>query len=101
MKWTPEKLETLKRRYPVEDNGQLAQELGCSRKALAYRAHCEGLRKTDAANEARYAAPSRRLVGRGIRGTRREIATGTLITRGNVITHLSKFTVRGGESGEA
>jgi len=99
MKWTPEKLEQLKRRYPAEDNAVLAREFGCSRKALAYRAHCEGLRKSDAANEARYAALSRRLVGRGMRGIRREIATGTLITLGNVTTHLSKFTVRGGDGG--
>jgi hypothetical protein len=92
MKWTPEKLEELRRRYPHEDNGRLARELGCSRKALAFRASYLGIRKTDAANEARYAALSRRAAPEAMGGQQRQIATGTVIVRGNVLTHLSNFS---------
>jgi hypothetical protein len=92
MKWTPEKNEELRRRYPHEDNGRLARELGCSRKALAFRASFLGIRKTDAANEARYAALARRIAPESMEGERREIATGTVIVRGNVLTHLSNFS---------
>jgi len=91
MKWTTEKIEELRRRYPHEDNARLAQDFGCSRKALVFRASHLGLRKTDAANEARYAAMSRRHTPESLPGECREIATGTLIVRGNVITHLSRF----------
>lgn len=89
MKWTPEKIEELRRRYPHEDNGRLARELGCSRKALVFRASYLGIRKTEAANEARYAAMSRRIAPENMEGMRREIATGTVIVRGNVLVHLS------------
>lgn len=97
MKWTPEKIEELRRRYPHEDNGTLAREFGCSRKALVFRASHLGLRKTEAANEARYAAMSRRPAPPGEDGERRQIATGTLIVRGNVLIHLSNFSAARGD----
>ncbi len=83
MKWTPEKIEELRRRYPHEDNGKLARELGCSRNALAFRASFLGIRKTKAANEARYT-----LLGRMEDGKRR-IATGVVTTRNGVTTHTA------------
>ncbi len=89
MKWTPEKVETLRRRYPHEDNGQLARELGCSRKALAFRAHQMGITKTEAYNEARYAALAKKAPEALTQGERRTIATGTVIIRGNILTHIS------------
>ena len=92
MKWTQQKIDELRRRYPHEDNGTLAREFGCSRKALAFRASFLGIRKTAEANEARYAALSRRAAPESMEGERRQIATGTLIVRGNVLTHLSNFS---------
>ncbi len=93
MKWTQEKIEALRRRYPHEDNAQLARELGCSRKALAFRASCLRLRKTEAANEARYTRLARKTPAHLAGCERREIRTGTLIIRGNVLTHLSNCSV--------
>jgi hypothetical protein len=93
MKWTPEKIEELRRRYPHEDNGPLARDLGCSRKALAFRASHLGIRKTQAANEARHARLARKPPAHLDGCERREIRTGTLIIRGNVITHLSNCSV--------
>ena len=91
MKWTPEKTAELRRRYPDEDNARLALEFGCSRKALAYRASCMGLRKSAAATEARYASMGRRrVIHPG--GDRREIASGTLIVHGRITTHLSNVS---------
>ena len=93
MKWTPEKLTQLRRRYPVEDNSTLAREFGCSRKALAFRASTLGIKKTDSYNEARYARLGPKAPEALLRGTRRQIATGTIIVKGNTLTHLSNFSV--------
>ncbi len=93
MKWTPEKLDALRRHYPHEDNGALAKELGCSRKALAFRASSMGIAKTAACNEARYAGLGRKAPAHLAQGTRRTIATGTVIIRGDTLTHLSNVSV--------
>lgn len=95
MKWTNDKIELLKNRYPSADNAKLAQELGCSRKALAFRASTLGIKKTEAANEARYARMSYRLPKNMPQGERRHIATGTLIQQGHVLTHYSHASLRG------
>ncbi len=92
MKWTPEKLQSLRTRYPNEDNGLLARELGCSRKALAFRASSLGIKKTEAFNEARFARLGTKAPAHLADGERRTIATGTVIIRGNVLTHLSHFS---------
>jgi len=89
MKWTPEKIDQLKSRYPHEDNGALARDLGCSRKALAFRASSLGIKKTASFNEARYARLGPQIPPHLMRGARRQIATGTIIVRGNTLTHLS------------
>ena len=98
MKWTEEKLELLRRRYPHEDNGALARELGVSRKALAYQASCRGIRKTFSCNEARYAAMGKKLPAHLLQGDLRQIESGTLITRGNVTTHSSRYSLVQGET---
>lgn len=85
-KWTPEKLKALRERYSEEDSGLLAQELGFSRKALNYRAHSEGLKKSDKAREAAYAKLGRPALPEG---ARREIATGIVIVAGRTTVHLS------------
>ncbi len=95
MKWTNDKIELLKSRYPNEDNGALASELGCSRKALAFRASTLGIKKTEAANEARYAGMGKLNLKHMQGGEKRSIATGTVITRGNTLIHLSNASLRG------
>ncbi len=95
MKWTNDKIELLKNRYPNEDNARLATELGCSRKALAFRASSMGIKKTEAAHEARYARMSMRLPAHLPQGERRKIATGTLIQHGHILTHYSNASLRG------
>ncbi len=89
MKWTQEKISELRRRYPHEHNSVLAEEFGCSRKALAFRAHQMRITKTEAYNEARYAALAKKAPEALTQGERRTIATGTLIKRGNVLIHIS------------
>lgn len=95
MKWTNEKIEQLRNRYPNEDNGALAHELGCSRKALAFRASTLGIKKTEAANEARYARMGTQLPQHLQRGEKRQIATGTIIIKGHILTHLSNASLNG------
>ncbi len=95
MKWTNEKIDLLRSRYPNEDNGKLAGELGCSRKALAFRASSMGIKKTEAANEARYAGMGKPIPKHMQGGEKRSIATGTVITRGNTLIHLSNASLRG------
>ncbi len=95
MKWTNDKIEQLKNRYPNEDNGKLARELGCSRKALAFRASAMGIKKTEAANEARYARMAAQIPAHLQHGEKRSIATGTVIARGNALIHLSHASLRG------
>ncbi len=95
MKWTQARLDELRARYPHEDNGPLARDLGCSRKALAFRASSMGIKKTEACNEARYARLGRRPPEEVWNGERRAIATGILIKKGNVLTHLSHASAMG------
>jgi hypothetical protein len=91
MKWTPEKIAELKKRYPHEDNATLAPDLGCTVKALAFRASSLGIKKTNRANEARYDNMGRKKNEPEslARCPRRQIATGTLFYTGNGVTHLS------------
>ncbi len=91
MRWTAKKLKELRERYPHEDNAKLAQEFGCSRKALAYRAHMEGVKKTDRARALTQGGKYRKEPPETEGGIRREIATGTVIVSGHVLTHLSNF----------
>ncbi|HEY5993928.1 MAG TPA: hypothetical protein VIU46_04920 [Gallionellaceae bacterium] len=95
MKWTNEKIDLLRSRYPNEDNAALAKELGCSRKALAFRASSLGIKKTEAANEARYERMSARLPQHLQHGEVRHIATGTVVVKGHILTHLSHASLRG------
>jgi biotin operon repressor len=95
MKWTNEKIELLKNRYPNEDNGALARELGCSRKALAFRASSLGVKKTEAANEERYARMGYRIPQNLQQGEKRKIATGTVIIKGHILTHISNASLHG------
>lgn len=92
MKWTPEKLEALRRRYPHEHNSTLARELGCSPHALAFRARQLGIATTEACDEARHARMASRATEERAPCERRVIATGTLIRNGNVLTHISHTT---------
>jgi Zn-dependent peptidase ImmA (M78 family) len=96
MKWTTEKVSELRTRYPHEDNATLARELGCSRKALAFRASSLGIKKTEGYNETRYARLGKKPPEHLIRGERRRIETGTVIVRGNTLTHLSNYSIPDG-----
>lgn len=95
MKWTEEKNEELRRRYPHEHNSLLAEEFGCSRKALAFRAHQLRITKTEKYNEARYASMTKKAPEALTEGVRRAIATGTVIVRGNILTHISHASALG------
>lgn len=89
MRWTPEKIEELRIRYPNEDNKVLAKEFGCTVKALAYRASVNGIRKSEEANQRRY---EKSAVTSSDEGVKRHIATGTVIVRPGVLIHHSNIT---------
>ncbi len=93
MKWTPEKVDSLRRRYPDEESARLARDLGCSAKAVALLASRLGIRKSAGFIEARYRKAGVARPGARLDGARRVIATGTVIVRGNVLTHLSNASV--------
>ncbi len=96
MRWTEDKLAILRERYPNENNKLLAQFFGCSKSALGFRASRLGLTKSAEYMEARYNASSKAGSRVSLDGERRQIATGTVIIRGNVLTHISNMGVSRG-----
>ncbi len=96
VRWTEEKVAELRQRYPHEDNKTLAAHFGCSKSALGFRASRLGLTKSAKYMEARYNLSGKNSTRLNLRGERRQIATGTVIVRGNVLTHLSFMSRLGG-----
>lgn len=96
--WTPEKIEEVRRRYPHEDTDRLAAELGCSHKALVYRACILGVHKTDEAKAAiftRVAQSNFDARHDVATAKKRRIATGVLFEDRGLTVHLSDVSGRG------
>ncbi len=98
MRWTEEKIAILRERYPNENNKSLAQFFGCSKSALGFRASRLGLTKSADYMEARYNISSKAGSRVSLDGERRQIATGTVIIRGNVLTHISNMGMSRGQA---
>jgi len=93
--WTNKKLEELRERYPLEDNGVLAKYFGCSKKALVMKASSEGLKKHEECNDMRYYDNAIKKLSKNMKGERREIKTGTVIIDGSVTVHISNASFIG------
>jgi len=93
---TPAQFDELKRRYPTESNEKLSEEFGIDwwpfrtgitklgwLKDKAYRSAVS--RKAAQTMQKNRQDDNRKIQG----GIRRKIATGTVIIKGNVLTHIS------------